>query len=79
MGSKTITISEKAYRTLKREKLEHESFSDVIIRLTKRFGKIMESFGKWEMSDEEEKKMKKDLNEAWDSWSKDFDQMEKNR
>ncbi|MFX1237831.1 MAG: antitoxin VapB family protein [Promethearchaeota archaeon] len=79
MGSKTITISEKAYRTLKREKLEHESFSDVIIRLTKRFGKIMESFGKWELSDEEEEKMKKDLNEVWDSWSKDLDQMEKNR
>ena len=63
MGLKTIKISEKAYYALQREKLAHESFSDVIIRLTKRFGKIMESFGKWDMSDDEEAMIKKDIND----------------
>ncbi|MHA1489861.1 MAG: antitoxin VapB family protein [Promethearchaeota archaeon] len=77
MGSKTITISENAYYALKREKLEHESFSDVIIRLTKRFGKIMESFGKWDMSDEEEAMIKNDLDEAWAFWSKELQKKEK--
>ena len=72
MVSKTITISENAYYALQREKLEYESFSDVIIRLTKRFGKIMESFGKWDMSDEEEAMIKNDLDEAWASWSKEL-------
>ena len=77
MGSKTITISEKAYWALKKEKLENESFSDVIIRLTKRFGKIMESFGKWEMSDEEEAMIKIDLSEVWSSWSKELQKEDK--
>jgi len=72
MVSKTITISEKAYNALQREKLEHESFSDVIIRLTKRFGKIIESFGKWDMSDEEEAMIENDLSEVWASWSKEL-------
>ncbi|MFX1296331.1 MAG: antitoxin VapB family protein [Promethearchaeota archaeon] len=77
MGSKTITISEKAYYALQREKLEHESFSDVIIRLTKRFGKIMECFGKWDMCDEEEAMIKNDLSEIWASWSKELEKKEK--
>jgi len=77
MGSKTITISEKAYYALKKEKLENESFSAVIIRLTKRFGKIMESFGKWEMSDEEEAMIKIDLSEVWSSWSKELQKEDK--
>lgn len=77
MGSKTITITEKAYYALKREKLEHESFSDVIIRLTKRFGKIMESFGKWDMSDKEEAMIKNDLSEVWTSWSKELQTKDK--
>ncbi len=77
MRSKTITISEKAYYALKREKLKHESFSDVIIRLTKRFGKILESFGKWDMSDEEEVMIKIDLSEVWTSGSKELPTEEK--
>ncbi|MFX0133930.1 MAG: antitoxin VapB family protein [Candidatus Hodarchaeota archaeon] len=72
MGSKIITISEKAYNALKREKLEHESFSDVILRLTRRFGNIMESFGKWKISDDEVLMMKDDLNSAWMAWSEKF-------
>ena len=36
MAVKTITITEDAYRRLKSRKLGDESFSDVILRLTKR-------------------------------------------
>lgn len=36
MPSRTITISEEAYRRLKALKREGESFSDVILRLTSR-------------------------------------------
>ncbi|MBE8538716.1 antitoxin VapB family protein [Geoglobus acetivorans] len=35
MAHKTLTISEEAYNTLKRLKKEGESFSDVILRITK--------------------------------------------
>ncbi len=36
MVVKTITITEEAYRSLKARKAGEESFSDVILRLTKR-------------------------------------------
>ncbi len=36
MAVKTITITEEAYRNLKARKTGEESFSDVILRLTKR-------------------------------------------
>ncbi len=68
MGSKTITISEEAYNALLKEKLKNESFSDVILRLTKRFGRIMESFGKFQMNDDEYLEIEKDLKNLWDSW-----------
>jgi predicted CopG family antitoxin len=67
MGSKMISVSEEAYQALLSEKRKNESFSDTILRLTKRFGRIMESFGKWDMSDEEEKKMEGELNKIWSS------------
>jgi|Deesub1362B_J571_1020462.scaffolds.fasta_scaffold00129_11 predicted CopG family antitoxin len=35
MAHKTLTISEDAYNALKRLKKERESFSDVILRITK--------------------------------------------
>ena len=35
MGHKTLTISEEAYNALKKLKKEGESFSDVILRITR--------------------------------------------
>jgi len=38
MGHKTITISDQAYRSLAKLKLENESFTEAILRLTSRQG-----------------------------------------
>ena len=60
MPTKTITITEKAYRKLKREKLAGESFSDVILRLTERNeGDLKEFAGIWKEADEIEEIIKK--------------------
>jgi len=53
MATKTVTISLEAYERLKREKLEGESFSDVIIRLTERGKKdLIEFAGAWKEAEE---------------------------
>ena len=46
MTTKTITIREEAYRVLKNLKLENESFSDTILRISKLFSNLKESWGK---------------------------------
>ncbi|MHA1651061.1 MAG: antitoxin VapB family protein [Candidatus Helarchaeota archaeon] len=61
MESKTIIISYEAYQSLLREKLENESFSDVVLRLIRRFRRVLESFGKWYMSEDEEESIRYDL------------------
>jgi predicted CopG family antitoxin len=56
MPTKTLTITLEAYERLKREKLEGESFSDVIIRLTEgKKGNLMEFAGAWKDAEEIEK------------------------
>jgi predicted CopG family antitoxin len=40
MGSHTITISDDAYRELRKRKKENESFTDVILRLSSEKGNI---------------------------------------
>lgn len=60
MATKTITITIEAYERLKREKMEGESFSDVIIRLTERKeGDIGEFAGAWKEADEIEEVIRK--------------------
>jgi predicted CopG family antitoxin len=57
MGTKTVTITEEAYKKLKMEKMEGESFSEVIDRLTdKDKGRkdLMEFAGAWKEFDVEE-------------------------
>ncbi len=56
MPTKTLTITLEAYERLKREKLEGESFSDVIIRLTEGKKKnLIEFAGAWKDAEEIEK------------------------
>ncbi len=59
MGTKTISLSEEAYRLLKEAKLPGESFSDVVKRMIKK--KPLSSFaGLWaELEDEKIEEIKK--------------------
>ena len=47
MAHKTLTISEKAYNRLMKEKDGKESFTDVIIRITTRKKSLLEIFEKF--------------------------------
>lgn len=61
MATKTISILEEAYKALLKEKGKNESFSDVILKLTTKKGKISDSFGKWKMTEKEWKSIEKEL------------------
>jgi predicted CopG family antitoxin len=65
MSTKTISITKDVYDMLLVEKGEDESFSDVISRLVKRRSKLSDSFGKWEMTDQEIQKIKYELHNMW--------------
>lgn len=45
MGTKTITITEDAYESLKEHKREGESFTDTILRITSSNHDVMKGFG----------------------------------
>ncbi|MBU7046909.1 MAG: antitoxin [Theionarchaea archaeon] len=68
MSTKTISITEDVYNMLVLEKEENESFSDVVSRLVKRRSKLSDSFGKWEMTDEQVQKFKSELHKMWQEW-----------
>ena len=65
MATKTISILEEAYRALIKEKGKDESFSDVILKLTRRKGKLKDSFGSWNMTDKQVRSFRKELQDAW--------------
>lgn len=67
MGTKTISILDEAYEALKMEKESNESFSEVILKLTGRRGRISDSLGKWKMSEKEAKELEKEIKRAWSS------------
>ena len=47
MGTKTITITEDAYESLKQHKRDGESFTDTILRITGSDRDVMKGFGSW--------------------------------
>ena len=65
MGTKTISIKDEAYKALLREKADKESFTDTILRITKKSGKIADCFGTWKMTDEEEEAIRIELSKGW--------------
>lgn len=70
MGYKTISLSDEAYEKLASLKREGESFTDVILRLcSKSPKKPLASFaGSWMMSEEEEKKIFREVSELWSKY-----------
>lgn len=71
MATKTISILEEAYNALLREKGKNESFSDVILKVTNRRGKISDSLGAWKMSDKEAREIASELEKAWKNFGRD--------
>ena len=68
-GVKTITISIEAYNALLREKRPGESFSDVILRLIKSRGDVMDLAGAWsDVTDEAVEDILRGIREAWKAW-----------
>ena len=65
MGTKTISITDEAYAALSREKRSNESFTEAILRLTRRTGNLADCFGTWAMTAEEEKAIREELTEGW--------------
>ena len=65
MATKTISITEEAYHALLKEKKNNESFTETILRITRKAGKLEDCFGTWKMSDKEEKEIRKELSEGW--------------
>jgi len=63
MTTKTLTIRKEAYDALARLKQSDESFSDVILRLTKRAVRLEDWFGSWSMTDAECERLFGDLHE----------------
>jgi predicted CopG family antitoxin len=65
MATKTISITEKAYEALLKEKKNKESFTETILRITKKSGKLADCFGTWKMSDQEEETILSTLSDGW--------------
>ena len=63
--TKNISITDKAYEALRREKRKEESFTETILRLTQSRGKLSDSFGGWKLSDEEEAAIERELSKGW--------------
>jgi predicted CopG family antitoxin len=65
MTSKNISITKEAYEALQREKRRDESFTQAILRLTRKNGKLSDCFGTWKMTDEEQDTIEDELATGW--------------
>ena len=65
LTSKNISITEEAYQALEREKRKDESFTDAILRLTRKSGKLSDCFGSWKISDKEQGVIEEELKKGW--------------
>jgi predicted CopG family antitoxin len=75
MGSRIISLTDEAYDALSKEKRKGESFTEAILRLTRKNGKLSDCFGTWEMSDKEEERVVKNLTKNWKRVGEHFIEM----
>jgi predicted CopG family antitoxin len=69
MGFKTVTISDEAYRKLRKLKAKGESFTQVVLRLSESRSDILRHAGGWkDMTDAEADDLTKALKEMWSRW-----------
>jgi predicted CopG family antitoxin len=65
MATKTISITQKAYEALLKEKKNNESFTETILRITKKSNKIADCFDTLKISDDEEEAFRRELSQGW--------------
>jgi predicted CopG family antitoxin len=65
LGQENHCGHERGLRTSYPEKKDKESFSEVIKRIAKTRGGLIDSFGAWRMSDEEEEGIFSSLKKLW--------------
>lgn len=61
--TKIISLSDNAYKELKSLKEKDESFSDVALKLVRKYrkGSLLDLFGKWPGTPEEAEQMKREI------------------
>ncbi len=70
MDQRNIPVDTKTYELLKALKRPSESFSELILRLIReRRTKILDHFGRWNMTDEEIEDLMLRLDEGWKTWT----------
>lgn len=69
MGYRTISVPDEVYERLYSLKKENESFNKLLLRLVGRErSKLRSFFGKWKMTDAEERRMFNELGDSWKKW-----------
>lgn len=76
MATRTIRVSEEVYERLEARKLDDESFTDLLARLTEQERDIYTGFGAWEGTDRPERMRAahEELNEEVDAETERFRQ-----
>lgn len=74
MVTKTITITEKAYHLLKRNKLPGESFSEALLRILDQNRSLDDLFGAWDGDEDEWTQIQATLHSSWGTWQIDSDE-----
>ena len=78
MATKTITVTEDAYQSIKKLKYEEESFSDLFKRIGRDKMFIRNYFGILKKSEKELEKERKRIREIREKLSRDMEKREKN-
>ncbi len=65
MPNKSVSITREAYEALRCERAEGESFTDVVLRLTRETRRLSACYGAWQLIDVKEARIGRELAEGW--------------